>query len=299
MPEPQKKEGDENLTPEQIETVLQTAGIANPEPGAEGNGEPAAETPPEWKAEIEQMRTDMQQQNTNMQNMIMQMFQQMNVAQKPAAPVAPAASANPTAEERSQLYALAMRSPELFPDIIGREIDTAMEGRLAKMEARLSETMNRRESNSVLRDQVMSRYAEDINDPQSEIIAAARQFKEQIAPLLDKNVRGTPQHDHLAILAAAGMKPGILAKRQVARDAATERTREEQLKRLSDMAGLGRTRQSGSTEPEWTETDDNLAAKFGMEVTDELRAEILANKKTESMGMYQGGAYGGEMGVSK
>lgn len=293
-PEPEKKEGDENLTPEQIEGMLQTAGIANDESSTENGGETKEEKPPEWKAEMEQMRSDMQTQNTNTQNMLMQMFQQMNAAQKPAPPVA-APPANATAEERTQLYSLAMRSPELFPDIIGREIDTAMEGKFAKMEQRLSEAMNRRESNNILRDQVLSRYSEDINDPQSEIIATARQFKEQIAPLLDKSIRGTPQHDHLAILAAAGMKPGVLAKRQVARDAATERTREEQLKRLSEMAGLGRTRQAGSAEPQWTDVDDQLAAAYGMDVDDKLREEIIANKKTESMGMFQGGAYGGEM----
>lgn len=228
----------------------------------------------EWKTAYETLKTQIEEQNLRVLatlGQIAQPKQQQQVEQPKQTPAL-------TAEQ----WAVAKTMPELIPHLVKNDLAQDFDNRMEKFEQRLYQTLGRQNATQSLGRVIKDYYAEEIQDPKSEIMGLAPDVKRMLEPFLRPEVIGSDNHDQLALLLAASMKPQSVAKREVARSQAREQARSEAAGRSSAMTeGTGRSR---SQEPTITEDHRAIARRLGINLNDEkTKARLLGYMKTERL----------------
>lgn len=256
--------GEDDLGFEEAEETPEPEGSAEPEP---------------WRQEVEALRkqnNDLAMQTTAVLGELMKRLPAS--APVPKAPEAPAGN-------DSETWKLAQQMPEIMPHLVEDRVSKILDAKLGEFQKGMLGTIGRRETERDLSSRLRDLYEDDIQNRDSEILRATPEAKQILGQFLDPSLKDTAVHDQLSYLLAAGMKPGAVAKREVARSKAVEESRRAAADRSSAMGGIG-TR-GAPKEPTLGEEDEALADRFGINLKDEkVRARILAFKKSEQLDQY-------------
>jgi hypothetical protein len=251
----------------------------------EGESPPAPEAspPPQpepWRQEIEALKQQNQKLAEQMEERTLQtiaMLSKLNDNKQSQAPVVESVKAQ---TDINQLYSMVKDTPELLPHIIKRQLDESVSQQLAGFRSQLDTDMARKDTKRALVQVLTEKYGEDLRDPKSPILQDAARLKATIAPLLAPELVNTDVHDQIALIMAAGSNPELSGKRQFERMKSEEAARSEAAKRASLGGGLTSRR----AEPEWTAEDDELAAKFGLDITKPgVKDRLMGYKKSQTL----------------
>lgn len=216
----------------------------------------------------------------------------------------------PEDEQGKKLRQLVSSLAKQAPDRVGEAIDKLVEHRMQLAEDQIvNRAMGRFNSSTAsnrLRESILQHYSDDIQNPQSKIVARGAQEKANILDALsdfmspeqlDKFKRSATS-DQIAYALGAALSPDVVARAEVARVKADRSKREREIERLSGVASSG----SGSrrvSEPSIDDGDRELAATFGIDLKDDkVRERILAAKGSVEDEFVVGGLKAGRPNIT-
>lgn len=257
--------------------------LQDPEPEEGGSGEEGeegkkGEETPEWREAFDRLRSENEDRTLQIMATLSQMMQGKKGEEAPAA--LPADSD----EAMEKAWKLAQEMPDLLPQLVQETSKRSAKGEKEALKKEILAHLDRRQFDETLGGLISGNYSEDLKDRTSEILAETPRIKKMLEGVLDPSVRGTPLHDKMALIMAAGAKPEAVTKRMGAKIKAAEEARQARLNRLTQLGIGGRGKSPDSKEPSITESDKDLAERFGMNLEDpKVREKLLRYKKTESL----------------
>jgi hypothetical protein len=258
------------------------------EPPGDGETKITPEDLNQIREGLETLNGRVQNQETQFMQVLGELARRIPKAQPAQPQENPFAPGPPAKKEASlddpKIWDLASKHPQILPQLLSQVVGKEIKQHLGGFRTELMGDLNRKDVGSRLRASILENYGEELQDNASPIMQQTNTIREQLAPILDPAVRNTDLHDQIAFLMAAAQNPNQVAKRAVSRAKAVRESRKQAVDMLSSLAGGG-GRSTKDTEPTITETDEELAEIYGIDLKDEAtRSRILANKGTENFG---------------
>ena len=252
------------------------------------------------RAENEKLR----QQSENFQMAVIARLSDLVRDRKTPEPASSGSAGTPslpsTDDVRVALDYAVKNDPGLIPAILDRVNEPKLAAGMRAVEERMVARLDSRDAASVLRSTLQQSYSDDVGDPNSPIIRQTPQMKALIRNLLRGHIQ-EPQidefmksesGDQLAYLLSAATQPAVVAKREAGRARLDEERRQEHVRRLSQLTGMGSASTGRGSEPTWTDEDEALIDEFsdsmvGVNKKDpnwraKAKEKILARKKQGS-----------------
>lgn len=278
---PGDEEGGESDFLDDLDATLNDEGDqGDDEHQEDGEGTEGKETQPtpEWRQAFDQLRSE----NEDRTLQIMATLSQIMQGREGKETSAPAPVDSDEAMEKA--WKLAQEMPDLLPQLVKETSSRSVKGEKESLKKEILAHLDRRQFDETLGGVITSNYSEDLKDRASEILAETPRLKKMLEGVLDPSVRGTPLHDKMALIMAAGAKPEAVTKRMSAKIKAAEEARQARLNRLSQFGIGGRGKPTEPKEPTITDADRDLAERYKINLEDpKVRERLLRYKQTERL----------------
>jgi hypothetical protein len=193
-------------------------------------------------------------------------------AQKPAV-------TEPTEEpvDMTEAWKMAAQSPELLQALVDKQVEEGRKRDRQAIKEDMAEMLSRRDADRTVTD-VLTKYADEIRNPDSEITKAMPTAQDALEAYLRPELKDTDTHRKLAYIVAAANNPEVVAKGQIAREKAAQESREA----MRNRASLGGAGGSG-VKPVAPKVDEAMMYALGMDPADKKqRAALEKNLKAQT-----------------